>query len=212
MIRKGYELLAGAFGLWAIITQFIVSVPAFMAKDMSAAGAVVQFLSFFTILTNCAVVLFYLAGLLNWKSAILRSPKWQTAMALYITIVCFIYAAILADIWEPEGIFRTLDISLHYVAPILFVLYWLIFVQHGEAAYADTPKWVLPGLAYTVYVLIRGAITGLYPYPFLDAGALGYLAVTRNIVFLLFFFFIVGLAYVGIDHLLAALKTRTREL
>ena len=211
-MKKLYELLAAAFGLWALVTQFIVSTPAFVANGMSMGGALLQFFSFFTILTNIAVVLFYLAALLDWNVPFLRSPKWQTAMAVYIAIVALIYIAVLQAIWDPMGIFKVLDISLHYVAPALFILYWLIFVQHGHAAYRDTPVWLMPGLAYAIYALIRGALTGLYPYPFLDAGALGYLTIARNAVFLLFFFFMMGLLFTGIDRLLAKLKTRTREL
>jgi len=35
-------------------------------------------------------------------------------------------------------------------------------------------------LGYTVYIIIRGAITDLYPYPFMDAGELGYTVVFFN--------------------------------
>ncbi|MBG1231248.1 Pr6Pr family membrane protein [Aestuariivirga litoralis] len=211
-LQRFYEMLGAAFVALAVITQFIVSVPAFEEKGMSFAGSMVNVLSFFTILTNIAVVLFYLASLLNWKSSILRSPKWQAAMALYIAIVACVYIAVLQDIWEPQGIFKLLDISLHYISPALFILYWLIFVPKGATAYLDSFTWLAPGLAYVVYAVSRGALTGLYPYPFLDAGTLGYLIVLRNVVFLLAFFFALGLVVVTVDHLLARLKTRTREL
>jgi hypothetical protein len=204
-VKRGYEVLGALFGTAALITQFAVSVPAFEAKGMSLAGGIVNFFSFFTILTNIAVVMFYLANLVraNLVRANPPSPRWQAAMALYIAIVACVYIAVLQDIWEPQGIFKLLDISLHYVTPALFVLYWLVFVPKGQTAYRDAWAWLVPGVAYVIYALIRGAATGLYPYPFLDAGTLGYVRVALNTGLLLAFFFILSLIVVAVDHVLA---------
>ena len=39
---------------------------------------------------------------------------------------------------------------------------------------------MVPPLLYVVYVLVRGHLTGLYPYPFIDVGALGLKYVLLN--------------------------------
>src|SRR5437870_3117813 len=89
-LRRPYALFGAAFGTVAVVTQFFASTPLFVAKGMSAAGAIIQVLSFFTILCNIAAVIFYVATLRQPGSSLwrmLQSPKLQTAMALYISIV-----------------------------------------------------------------------------------------------------------------------------
>jgi hypothetical protein len=53
-------------------------------------------------------------------------------------------------------------------------------------------------LLYLVYSLIRGAITGIYLYPFVEVGKLGYARVALNAVMLL-------LAFLGTSLLLVAI-------
>ena len=64
---------------------------------------------------------------------------------------------------------------LHYVTPPLFVLDWLLFVPKGERRLEDRLRLALgfPPL-YAVWTLVHGALTGWYPYPFLDVAELGY--------------------------------------
>ena len=200
--QKPYEALAAGVGALGLVTQFFFSVAQFVANGMTTAGAIVTFFSFFTILGNIFAVLFYVASLFDFKGA-LTSPRWQTAMAIYMAIIGTIYIAILQGIWEPQGIFKVLDITLHYITPALAVIYWLFFIVKGQTLYGDSTKWVIPGILYVIYALTRGAITNAYPYPFLDASNLGYALVARNVVFLLVFFFILSLVVVTLDHALA---------
>jgi hypothetical protein len=51
-------------------------------------------------------------------------------------------------------------------------------------------------------VLIRGAFSGYYPYPFLDVTKLGYPQTLLNSAFIAVAFFIVALIFVGIDKLI----------
>lgn len=49
------------------------------------------------------------------------------------------------------------------------------------------------------YVLVHGAITRWYPYPFIDVEALGYVAALRNGVGLLVVMVATGLLYLWLD-------------
>jgi hypothetical protein len=53
---------------------------------------------------------------------------------------------------------------------------------------------------YVLYCLARGAITGLYPYYFVDVTLLGYPKALLNTVLLLIGFWIVALIVVAIDR------------
>ena len=53
-------------------------------------------------------------------------------------------------------------------------------------------------LFYCIYTMIRGGMTGWYPYPFLDADALGYPRVLMNIGGMIVVFFGVAALFVVI--------------
>jgi hypothetical protein len=73
----------------------------------------------------------------------------------------------------------------------MFILYWFLFVKRRDLHWKDAFLWLLYPFTYLVFVLFRGAMSGLYPYPFIDVSALGYNQVLLNcgILFLVFLFF-----------------------
>ena len=56
--------------------------------------------------------------------------------------------------------------------------------------------------------LIHGAVTGFYPYPFLEVTQLGYERVLLNMGVLTAAFAVLGLILVGTDRLLGAVELR----
>lgn len=58
------------------------------------------------------------------------------------------------------------------------------------------------------YSLIHGAVTGYYPYPFLDVTQLGYQRVLLNMAALTAVFALLGLVLVGIDRMLRIVEAR----
>jgi hypothetical protein len=119
-----------------------------------------------------------------------------------ITLVGIVYSVALRNMWEPDGLQLIADRLLHDVMPVLFVLVWLIR-PHGAIRWRDALLCaVFPGL-YAVYALIRGAIDGWYAYWFLDPSRSNLLELGRNVVVLLGVVAAIGLAFVGIDKILA---------
>ena len=53
---------------------------------------------------------------------------------------------------------------------------------------------------YAVYVMIRGDLTGEYPYPIMDAGKLGLPRALLNTAFIFILFIVLGLALVAYDQ------------
>jgi hypothetical protein len=56
--------------------------------------------------------------------------------------------------------------------------------------------------------VLHGAVTGFYPYSFLEVGQLGYERVLLNMGVLMAAFAVLGLILVGIDRLLGAVEPR----
>ena len=70
--------------------------------------------------------------------------------------------------------------------------------------------WLIYPLVYLPYVLVRGASTGRYPYPFLDVGDLGLGVVLVNTVVLTIVFLILGELFVAADSLIARFFVRDK--
>ncbi len=178
MILAGLRIpaaLAGlAVGIAGLVIDFWQIVPATSAES-GLLDALIGFWSYFTHLTNLMIVLIYLANLtgarwLGWA----RHPRTEALMAGYIALVMVFYHFLLAPYFSFEGWLLVATILLHYVAPTLYLLWWLLFARHGGLRFADIPLMLAPGLVYVAIILARGALTGIYPYDILDAAKNGY--------------------------------------
>lgn len=197
--------LAGAgflIGTATLIAQFPLTLSLSTAAGRTGFGSVVFFFSFFTILSNILAVLCLLAVLLGDAGglAFFRKAQVPSAVALYMLVVAIIYIGILEGLWAPTGLMRVLDTLLHYVMPAIFLVFWLIFVRKGTLAYGDIPKILAFPFLYAVYVLIRGGLTGEYPYPIMNAAKLGYPTALLNTVFIFVLFLVLCLALVAYDR------------
>lgn len=132
--------------------------------------------SFFTILTNIGAVLVHVSllspGGYAWFPAF-AGPRMRAGVAVAITLVFIIYATVLAQLWQPQGLFPLCDVLLHYVTPVLFVLWWFVAGADGSTRWRDISWWMIYPVAYLAYALARGPISGEVPYPFLDVAKNG---------------------------------------
>ena len=71
---------------------------------------------------------------------------------------------------------------LHEIIPIVVVLDWLIDPPAVRLTTRGALLWLLFPVAWIVYVLVRGALVGKYPYPFLDPANGGYASVAAYCV------------------------------
>jgi hypothetical protein len=166
--EKSFRIIAFLFGVATLITQFVIMMKG--AESSEIITRVIKFFSFKTILTNILVAITYILPLLsNSRVAIFFSkPNTQSAVLVYIIIVCLGYHFLLANIWRPEGLQYWVDKSLHYFVPVIYFLFYLLFVKKGTLAFKNIYKWLIYPAVYLVYAITRGLITNDYPYPFLD--------------------------------------------
>ncbi|MBC8013353.1 MAG: Pr6Pr family membrane protein [Methyloceanibacter sp.] len=149
----------------------------------------------------------WLAPESKW-GAFFSRPSVRTAIASYIIVVSTVYYTILQKLWNPEGWQLVADTIEHCVAPSLYLLDWLVFVPKGSLSVRSVPWWLIFPVAYAFYSLIHGAVTGYYPYPFLDVTQLGYQRVLLNMAALTAVFALLGLILVGIDRMLRIVEAR----
>lgn len=188
--------IAGWFALAAQLYLIILN------RVTSVPETIIRYFSFFTILTNILVTTCCTVLLLKRKSKLnnfYSNAKTLTAITVYITIVGLVYNLILRFLWKPEGLQFLVDELLHTVIPLSFIFFWVFFVPKAKLQWKDIFPWLLYPFGYIIYVLIRGAFSGFYPYPFIDVTKLGYNKVLLNSGMLVVVFVIFSLLYVGLD-------------
>ena len=158
-----------------------------------------DFVSFFTIDTNIIVATVVTMGVVGRRA----SASARGAAATYIAIVGIIYAVLLKNLWNPTGLQKIADVMLHDIVPVLYVMHWLVFGPRGALRFGLAGRWLVFPLAYFAYTLVRGALIGWYPYPFVDVSRLGYLRVIINAAGLIVFFLLMAAAVIAIDRWLA---------
>lgn len=170
---------------------------------MALVSGVINYFSYFTILSNIFVAMTFTVALLTPQSRLgkfLSRPAVRAGIGIYITVTGLVYLFILSKVWQPLGAEYVGNVLLHYVTPVLYVLYWIVFVPKGDLQYRNILSWLVFPLAYAVYTLIHGALTDFYPYFFLNAGKLGYAKVLFNSLCLVVGFTVLGFLMVALDR------------
>jgi hypothetical protein len=111
-----------------------------------------------------------------------------------------VYSLLLRQLWNPQGLQWVVDVILHDVIPVGYALYWLLFGPRDPLRWKDALAWLAYPAAYLVYVLARGAVSGLYPYPFMNVKVLGYGIVLAHAGVLFLVFLGMGLLVVAVGR------------
>lgn len=148
---------------------------------------------YFTILTNLGVAALMGAAALGYR----RSARMQGGLVLSILMVGLVYHAILARLWAPQGLAWWADQGLHTATPVFMLGWWLTFGDR-QIKWSDLPAWLIWPALYAAYALTRGALTGFWPYPFLDAAQLGWPQVAVNTAGMVLAFASLGLALIAL--------------
>jgi hypothetical protein len=203
-MERLFRMVAASIAWFAIGLQYYLVTH---KPDVAIIEATIRYFSYFTMLSNILVAL---AMTLPWLApnsalaAFFSRPSVRTALATYIIIVAAIYHVILRPLWNPQGGQLVADMIEHVATPGLYMVDWLLFVPKGTIAAKSVLWWLIFPIAYAAYSLIHGAVTGYYPYPFLNVSELGYERVLVNMAALAATFAALGLVLVAIDRMLGA--------
>ena len=157
--------------------------------------------AYFTIQSNLLAAVFLALSLLRLEQSRLQKLRGIALFAIIITgsIYNFILYKIHLD-WNTVayGFSRTVT---HVIAPLGFILDWLLFDRHGRMKLGDIFWWVAYPLLYAVASLFICSVTGIAIYPFFDihTGGLALLAVPGVMLCILT---AIAFAIVGIDKLI----------
>ena len=187
--------------LASLVVQYAVMVSA-LAPEAGIVPATVGFFSYFTILSNIAVVAATGAAL-RGRAGFWARPAVRGAVALYIGVTGLVYMVALRGLVPADNLpWVWADRGLHYAAPALYLAWWLWAAPHGRLDARAPLWWTLAPLLYLGWTLLRSTWTRTYPYPFLDAVALGWGRAGINIVLVAGAFLLLGALLWWIDRAL----------
>jgi hypothetical protein len=210
-MQKVYMIITALVCWFALVLQLYLIIVNAPANNITATTAVINYISFYTITTNILVALACTLPLTAPSSGagkFFSRAAVQSGVALSIMVVGITYSLLLRNLWNPQGGQKIADVLLHDAVPLLYTIYWFLFVPKGVLQWKNVPYWLIYPLVYIIYTLIRGGFTGRYPYPFLDVVQLGYSKMFVNAGFMTLGFVVLGLLLVAINRLLAR-KTAT---
>jgi hypothetical protein len=194
--------ILAVIGWFALILQFRLILAVNAQAGIGTGETLIRFFSYYTILTNILAALTLTGTALGHKDTFFARPTVQTAIAVYITVVGITYVTILSGLWAPTGPQWIADSLLHHAMPVLYVLFWLVFVPKGTLHWRSYLPWLLFPLVYALTVLALGTTSHFWPYPFFDADKNGWGVVARNCLLMFVLFVAVSLSYIAIDRMM----------
>ena len=85
-----------------------------------------------------------------------------------------VYNTLLARLVHLHGIALWTNAALHIVSPVLTIGVWVLVGPRPRITWAAVAWAFVWPVAWIVATFVVGALTGWYPYPFMDASVLGY--------------------------------------
>jgi hypothetical protein len=136
---------------------------------------IVNFFSYFTNLSNLLAATVLIAGGyagLARKGHPGVNDYIRAVAAVNMAVVGIVFSVLLRNV-DLGSLLPWINVLLHYVMPVAVVLDWLVCPSRTVLGVRSLWLFVVFPAVYLLYVLIRGAKTDWYPYPFLDPTHVG---------------------------------------
>ncbi len=130
----------------------------------------VNFFSYFTNLSNLLAAFVLLIGAARAFGRRPSSPLWDQLRFMSVVnmlIVGIVFALLLRNV-DLGSLLPWINVLLHYVMPVAIVADWIVEPPTSKLGSAQLLRMLIVPTLYLAYVLIRGNVTGWYPYPFLN--------------------------------------------
>lgn len=127
-----------------------------------------RLVSYFTIQSNLLVIV-TVASLIRKPTH--DGPRWRVLRLdglIMIMVTGLVHWFLLRPLSTLSGWSALADTLLHILVPVLAVLGWLVFGPRPRITPATVAWSLVWPVAWLVYTVVVGAVTGWYPYPFLD--------------------------------------------
>ena len=210
-MKNNYRIMCALIA-WAVLSLRFVDM-LIIGEYSSVAETLFVYFGYFTVWANILIALALTAPLLNPDRKLanfFKRPAVRAALASYILMVSVVYHMLIVPYWNPQGFTWVTATGLNTVMPILYIIDWLFFAEKRPIFYKHLPYWLIFPAVYGVTSIIRGLLTNVYPYPFLNVTELGIGNVLFNMFGLVAVFAVVGPIFIGVAHLISD-RTKTES-
>ena len=191
--------LTGTRAASIVLVLSAIAVQAFVLADAGRFDAT-RFFAFFTIQSNLIGVAAFGWLLATRGRARTRGQELlRGAAAVYLTVTFVVVIVLLSDV-DVQLQLVWVDVVLHKLFPIVVVLDWIVDPPIGRLSARDALLWLVYPLVWTLVTVVRGAIDGWYPYPFLDPANGGYGQVAVSVVGVTVAFAVIAAAIIAIGN------------
>lgn len=204
LIKKTSIVFIALTGWFSLGLQLCLSIRNARGNGVSVTESVINFFSYFTVLTNLLVALSLTSILLAPFSRLgdfFSKPSAQSAIAVYISVVGIVYTIALRNVWDPQGLQLIADRLLHDAVPVFYLIFWSVFTPKRTLKWESVLPWLIYPLIYLFYALIRGATTGWFSYYFLNFRESGWKKVFISIFMIMAAFIALSLVLILINRL-----------
>jgi hypothetical protein len=204
------------FGATAACVVAGVTISAFNAANFTgperhfhtAVGRFFNTFAFFTVQSNLLI------GLATLLLAI-RLERSSTAFAVLrltglvaILVTAIVFHAVLARLLNLSGWGRIGNELVHTIVPVMAVVGWLMVGPRALVSKRIVWLSLIFPICWLAFTLIRGAIIGWYPYPFLDVTHIGYARTAVNCVWVALLLLALAAGATALDRWLVRDGTR----
>ncbi len=176
---------------------------------------VVNFFSYFTNLSNIFASIVFVLGaiyLMQRREPTATDDLIRGASVVAMAIVGIVFSILLRSD-DLGSLLPWVNTIVHYIMPVVVVADWLYQPPQSKLSVRQLGYWLIYPLLYLLYSLIRGAIVGFYPYPFLNPASAvtggGYGGVALYCVAIFAAFLLVGWALIALANTLNRAATPT---
>ncbi|MEM6711537.1 MAG: Pr6Pr family membrane protein [Pseudomonadota bacterium] len=168
--------IGAGLGAFLLIAQGFETVGRELRGGSGWVAAILYYLSFLTTLANAGLVAVYawfISG--GRRLRAMQNPTIHAFLAALVLIVGSVWHVLLRPLFDPSP----LGYALHYATPALFVVWWLMRIPPTVPQFRTVHQLMLFTFGDGVWLLARGAVTGEYPYGFINVDRVGLVSALR---------------------------------
>jgi hypothetical protein len=203
--KKKLALFLALFSWVALVLELYIMIRENLQNGNTVGAAISSFFCYFTIITNLFVALVFTATLFKNSNTIFwnffNNNNVISSATCAIIVVGLVFHFMLRNLNHLEGLQFIVDRYLHYITPVLTIIFWVLMVPAKQLQFPAIAKWLVYPLTYFAYILIRGAIIHQYPYGFVDVDKIGMAATLKNSAGLFGLYIFLSVIFVVINKL-----------
>lgn len=192
---RAFHSVTAAVALVALVLQLVLVIrgSAILVDENppTMVDRLLRFVAYFTVQSNLLVLV--------TTAQLARDPArdgatWRVVRTMAIsgiTVTGLVHWFLLRKLLDLHGADYLADRLLHLVVPVLAVLGWLVLGPRPRVDWGVCLRAAVWPFGWLVVVLLQEAVTGWYPYPFLDHGVHGWGYVLGVCAGILVLFFVV---------------------